>query len=105
MKREYGEIVGSKYKDQLVDVYLGDSNGVRFYAEEENAKLSFIRGTIVDYEGDAIIMECKIRREDQLHTYEVILNGYNIKCVMVVQSEYHGISKLLIDNRSMRYME
>jgi hypothetical protein len=98
----YAEAVADRYKDQVVDIYLGDSNGNQFWAEYEVNITSFVRAKIIEANGDMLVVEARILTDVTEHVFEMAINGYNIKMLTPVEAHNpkFNITRLMLDNRS-----
>jgi hypothetical protein len=101
MSDSYAQTIAERYKGEVVDLYLGDSNGNQYWAEYEVNKSSFVRGKIIDGHGDMLIMQCQVFTDSDAHTFEVAINGYNIKmcCPLRDHNDKFNITRLMLDNR------
>lgn len=87
MSLTFAEAVAKQLNNQEVEIYLGDMGMIRVYSQHQEPMKEVIRGSVVGASGDMLILEIN---RDGLKT-KVYLNGWNIKTVIRVNTEFSTI--------------
>jgi len=96
----YTESIAKRYMNKLVDIYMGDGNGMHFYSDFEINKTAFVRGTIVGVESSALFVKALAVIDLKELEYEIAINSINIKAICPVPNpadRKFNIAKLFID--------
>lgn len=78
-KKTYCEVIASKLKNKMVEIYLGDLYETKNYADTDRSLYFMICGKIIDAEGDCLIVDCLYLDEKNKSTHlgnVAYINGY-----------------------------
>ena len=102
--KSYAEAIAEKYKDQEVEIYIGDDTGTVLYADHDVAQKSVIRGTVRTATGDFLTIDVIFKSSMETSVVNVDINAWCIKGVMRKQS--NGISIMnVFGNQEVRRMK
>lgn len=93
-KKTYGEKLYERYKDQIVELYIGDDNGVRSYSDFDVYQKSFIRGKLIGADGDLIELEVIIETPERNYKDILCIHSWCIKGAMKYSNKGYSILNL-----------
>lgn len=78
MAKTYAEAIFEKLKNKFVEVHTGDTRKVHQYADYTLERKSVIRGTLIDVDGDLLVVKALTKTNKETIVY---INGWGVTLV------------------------
>lgn len=83
-----------KYKGQLVEIYVGEKTGTKYYAEEDTDKRTYLTATVDGYVGDLVELTCTIITPHREYQIPMSIFAWDVKGIMVKRNDGIHITQL-----------
>lgn len=79
-KNSFAESIVRRLKNKIVEIYSGDTGTTRQYSQDSVTLKEVIRGTIVDAEGELLVIE--VTNKETYGVNLVYINAWNIRIIV-----------------------
>lgn len=94
------EAIGHLYKDEVIQIYFGESGGTTNYADYDIEQKIFVEGKVIWARGDVILLSCLVQTGNgKIYTKELLINTFAISTVMKKGNDGVQISHIMQGTR------